>query len=75
MTSHPRLQASAGRAGVCSPTWAVVLVDGYRGRLQEAHSEALLQPEDQDFLLFVGNLSEGQMLFSLENEPKDSNDS
>lgn len=40
------------------PTWVVILVHGDRGRLQEAHSEALLQPEDQDLWLFVRHLGD-----------------
>lgn len=59
----------AGPGGAAAPTWAVVLVDADRGRLQEAHSEALLEPEDQDLWLFVGDLSEGQ------KEPNEADDS
>lgn len=51
------------RSDDCSPTWAVILVGCNRGRLEETHPEALLEPEDQDFLLFVRDLSEGQILF------------
>lgn len=54
---------SEGLSDDCSPTWAVILVGGNWGWLEETHPEALLEPEYQDFLFFVRDLLQGQMLF------------
>lgn len=54
---------SEGLSDDCSPTWAVILVGGNWGWLEQTHPEALLEPEDQDFLFFVRDLLQGQMLF------------